>query len=204
MKEKVKLDSFLLNRLLLALIGLLIIVALLGTYEILGFLKTKSNILVGLKAQNQALQQEQTYLVSAKKEISRYSGLQQIAESIVPQDKDQAETVREIVNIAQTNGITLSGITFPSSSLGSTTGGKATSTLSLSQLTAVTGIPGVYVLPIEVDDSTNGVSYQSFYNFLSALEQNRRTSLVTSLSIQPVTGGLITFSLTINEYIRPQ
>ncbi len=209
MKHKLTLNSFLINRLLLILIGLLFVLALGSTKGILSLLGNNSNKLVSLKAKSQALQQEKTYLVSAEKEVKKYSPLQQIAETIVPQDKDQAQTVREIVNLAQQNNITLTNIGFPSSSLGAptTTAPKAaTSSISLSQLTPVKGIPGVYVLPIQVQDdqTSDAVSYTHFYNFLTDLEQNRRTCLVTGLSIKPLPGGLITFSLTINEYIKPK
>jgi hypothetical protein len=205
-RKKMEFTSHLLNRLLIVSIIILILGVFLGSKVILGKLKTQSNTLVSLKAQSQALSDEQTYLAQAKAEIKKYSVLEQITQSIVPQDKDQAQTVREIVNLAQANGITLSGISFPSSTLGSTTGAPAnTSSISLSQLTPVKGISGVYVLPIQVNDSqaSGAVSYSNFYSFLTSLEQNRRTSLVTGLSIEPLNNGLITFSLTINEYIKP-
>ncbi|MGH7233939.1 MAG: hypothetical protein ACREF7_00635, partial [Candidatus Saccharimonadales bacterium] len=169
------------------------------------------NALVSLKAKQQALTQEKANLVTAKAEVKKYAELETIAQAVVPQDKDQAEAVREIVNLAQANGITLTTISFPSSTLGATTSSTSTSTsssasLSLSQLSAVKGIPGVYSLPIDIDDSntSTAVSYASFYNFLTSLEQNRRTSLVTGLNIQPQVSGLVTFSLNVNEYIKPQ
>ncbi|MCL4357920.1 hypothetical protein M1512_03440 [Patescibacteria group bacterium] len=202
---KSKFNAKAVNRLMLALIGVLIIAALAGTYEITGLLKTKSAELVDLKAKSQALTEEQSYLISAKQEVARYASLQQITESIVPQDKDQAQTVLEIVKLAQQNNISLTGISFPASTLGSPSV-AANSTLSLSQLTPVKGIPGVYVLPITINNNQagSGVGYSSFYNFLTALEQNRRTSQVTGLSIQPQPNGYINFSLTINVYIKPQ
>ncbi len=209
MKNKLKFDSYVLNRVLIGLIALLIICSIFGTNAIVGQLKTKSNALVELKAKSQALNQEQTNLISAKKEVAKYSSLETIAEAVVPQDKNQAEAVREIVNLAQANGIALSAISFPSSTLGVPTSTTSTSpaatSVSLSQLTPVKGIPGVYTLPIEIDDTLarTAVNYSAFYNFLSSLEQNRRTSQVTGLNIQPLPGGLITFSLTISEYIKP-
>lgn len=207
MKPKLKLNSILVNRLILVFIALLFIGALFSTDEIIGLLGNNSNKLVSLKAQKQALQREQIYLIGAKKEIKKYSGLEQIAKAIVPQDKDQALAVREIVNMAQVNNITLSSITFPSSDLGTatTTPASATSTLSLSQLTPVKGISGVYILPIQVSDSQKNyaVSYSNFYNFLTQVQQNRRTSLVTGLNITPLPDGLINFNITINEYIKP-
>lgn len=206
MKSKLVMNSKLVNRLILGLIALLLIGCLAATNEIITLLGKNDNQLVSLKAEHEALNQEQTYLASAKQEVKKYSPLQQIAETVVPQDKNQAQAVREIVNLAQANGISLSSITFPSSTLGSTAGGPPSSaaTLSLSQLTAVSGIPGVYVLPIHVTASSLPVSYSSFISFLTALEKNRRTSIITGLGIQPQQGGLINFNLVVNEYIKPQ
>ena len=215
MSKNLKMDSRLVNRMMFGLIAILLLGIIMGTRTMVDQLKGKGDSLVSLKAKGQALNQERTDLISAKAEVVKYSSLETIAKAVVPQDKNQAEAVREIVNLAAANGITLSTIAFPSSTLGSvaavtpSTGTSSSapkpSALSLSQLTAVKGIPGVYALPIEVDDSQpkTAVSYDAFYNFLTSLEQNRRTSLVTGLNIQPLANGIVTFSLTINEYIKP-
>ncbi len=211
MKANFKLNSLLVNRILLGFIGLLVILTLFGANLVVGKLRNQGDTLVSLKAKQQALTQEKANLVTAKAEVKKYAELETIAQAVVPQDKDQAEAVREIVNLAQANGITLTTVSFPYSTLGLVTGSTPTSTatpssLSLSQLTAVKGIPGVYSLPITIEDNSNytAVSYTAFYNFLTSLEQNRRTSLVTGLNIQPLPNGLVTFSLNVNEYIKPQ
>lgn len=199
-------NSQLVYYLMLGLIVVLAIASILSANTIIGLLNKQADSLVSLKAQTQALTIEQSNLIIAKKEVAKYSPLERIAQTIVPQNKDQAQAVREIVNLAQQNGITLNSIAFPSSTLG-TAVSALSSRLSLSQLTPVKGISGVYTLPIQIEitESANAVSYGSFYSFLSALEQNRLTSQVTSLTIQPLTmnPNLITFSLTINEYIKP-
>ena len=211
MKANFKLNSLLVNRILLGFIGLLVILTLFGANLVVGKLRNQGDTLVSLKAKQQALTQEKANLVTAKAEVKKYAELETIAQAVVPQEKDQAEAVREIVNLAQANGITLTTVSFPYSTLGLVTGSTPTSTatpssLSLSQLTAVKGIPGVYSLPITIEDNSNytAVSYTAFYNFLTSLEQNRRTSLVTGLNIQPLPNGLVTFSLNVNEYIKPQ
>ena len=213
--KNLKLNSRLVNYLLLAVIGLMVIVSLAGTEEVVSLLGKQSNTLVGLKAKRQALVVEQTDLLNAKKEIQKYSSLQKITESIVPQSKDQAEAVRELNAFAQQNNFSITGIIFPASSLGTAVAATpvagthpstavATSPISLSQLTPVTGIPGVYTLQILVEYSSNPISYQQFYNFLQDVEQNRLTSQVTGLTIQPVKSGYVTFTLTIDEYIKPR
>ncbi len=207
---KSKLSSKTVNYLLLGVMALMIIISVVGADQVVGLLHRQSINLVSLKAKNQALNTEQTDLTIAKKEVVKYSPLEKIAESIVPQDKDQAQTVREIVNLATASGIKLSSVVFPVSNLGQVVAATpATQQLSLSQLTPVKGISGVYVLPITIQDSGNGaneVTYASFFNFLTNLENNRRTSQVTGLSIKPSThrAGYVTFSLSLNEYIKPQ
>ncbi len=202
----IKVDSRMVNRLLIGLIIIMLLATLIGSKSIVSQLKTQASQLVSLKAKNQALETEKTNLAIANKEVQKYTPLEKIAESIVPQDKDQAETVREIVNIAAASNIKLTSIDFPTSTLGqSSTSKAAQQRILLSQLTPVKGIAKVYLLPIDVKDDqpADATTYANFYNFLTKLEQNRRTSEVTNLSIQPQSDGLITFSLTINEYIRP-
>jgi hypothetical protein len=202
---------------LLALIGLLFIGLVAGTYGINSVLTGQANKLTGLKANSQALTQQQLDLRTAEENVKKYSSLAQLAKVVVPQDKNQAEAVREIVNIAAANGIVLASITFPTSSLGATvpssTGTVRTTPVTansaaanLSQLTQVKGIPGVYQLPITiVVDNNNPAQYSQLIGFLTALEHNRRTSQVASISLQPTVTdpSNLTFTLTINEYIKP-
>jgi hypothetical protein len=212
--------------LLLGLIGLLFIGTLVGTYGANQLLTTRATTLTSLKAKSMALTQEQAGLNGAKKEVQRYSSLETITKAVVPQDKNQAEAVREIANLAQRYNLTLTSITFPVSTLGNTTS-TGTSTASsaaassssssataptsspvnnLSQLQPVKGILGVYQLPITIlSDANHPVSYTALLNFLTALEHNRRTAQISNLSITPSPNNLklLTFTLTLNEYIKP-
>ena len=202
-----------LRLLLIGLMGLLFIGLIAGTYEADMLLKSEASKLITLKAKTQALASEQQGLTKAKKDIKTYSALETIAKSVVPQDKDQAEAVREIVNIAAANGVSLATISFPASSLGSVipqatsaTVTTAKPTTSLSQLQPVKNISGVYQLQISVvGDPNKPVAYDKFISFLSALEHNRRTAQVSNISIQPNLSNrnLLTFTLSLNEYIKP-
>jgi len=206
---------------LIGVISLLLIGLLAGTYGINKMLGTQANKLTGLKAKNQALEQERLSFKKARKDIKTYSGLYKIAQSVVPEDKDQAEAVREIVNIAAANNVNLAAINFPASTLGGNgmaqAGGTSgttkpsasagnSKTNSLSQLTPVKSIKGVYELPITVEgDPKNPVRYDEFISFLSALEHNRRTAQVSTVSIHPDTkdSNYLSFTLNLNEYIKP-
>lgn len=158
-----------------------------------------------LRAQTAAASNQETSLVEDKKEITKYSELNKIAESIVPQDKDQAEAVSQIVKIASVSGISdLSSITFPMSTLGLT--GPTAPKPGLTQLIPVIGFSKVYSLQITItQDAQHSVPYSDFLNFLQGLEQNRRTAEVTSLTVQPDSThpNNVSFSLVVNEYIKP-
>lgn len=193
------------KKLHLGLIVLLVLLAagfLGGTYEANALLQSASQTLAKLKAQSQAADDQQTQLTQAKADIKKYGELNTVAKSIVPQDKDQAEAVREIVNLANESGLPqLSSITFPASELGATPG-KASK--SLTQVTPVAGMSGVYDLPITVQEA-KGVAYSKLIAFLKKLEQNRRTAQVSSVTIQPSAdnSNAVSFTLIIDEFIKP-
>jgi len=163
-----------------------------------------------LRADSAALNDQEIALTKNKQDITKYSDLNKIAESVVPQDKDQAEAVREIVNLAAQSGIgKISSITFPSSTLGAAGTGSAASgqtNPALTQLTPVKGITGVYTLKITVTQlQSDQVPYSQFTTFLTKLEQNRRTAQVSNITIQPDASNpnMVAFVLIINEYIKP-
>jgi hypothetical protein len=202
-----------LNWLLMGIVALLILGLLGGAYGVNSLLVKHANSLTSLKAKNQALEQEKLALAKAKQDIKKYSELEKITKTVVPEDKSQAEAVREIVNIASDNSIVLGSITFPASTLGTGVGGKATTpapvnskTAGLSQLTPVKNIPGVYQLQIVVNsDPDHPVPYNRFIAFLDDLEHNRRTAQVSSITLQPDPNNRtnLSFNLTLNEYIKP-
>ncbi|HSH55276.1 MAG TPA: hypothetical protein VK983_00460 [Candidatus Limnocylindrales bacterium] len=197
----------------------LLSIAIIGSaYAANTMLAAKSKELVELKLRDQVLSQEQTGLIKAKKDIERYDSLDKIAKAIVPQDKDQARAVREIIKIAADSGITPSSISFPVSTLGqkaagssavaggTPAGNSATGKTSLSQLKPVKDIKGVYVLKVTISqDAKDAVPYPRFIDFLSRLEQNRRTAQVSSIVLQPSPNNRsqVAFTLTLDEFIKP-
>jgi hypothetical protein len=200
---------------MLGLVGVLFIAMLVGAYQVNGLLKSKAKHLVDLKLQSQVVSSQQTGLQQAKKQVAQYSSFATTAKSIVPQDKDQAEAVREIANLAAESGIArLSSVTFPLSTLGGPAGTSSSGSTapaakskgSLTQLTPVKGITGVYSLQITIQQKSDAaIPYNRFLTFLSKLEQNRRTAQVTSIILQPdnVRPDLVAFTLTLNEFIKP-
>lgn len=211
-----------LHLVLLAVIALLFIGLVGGAYGANKLLVKEADKLRNLKAKSQALVQEEGELKKAKKDIAKYAELEKITRSVVPEDKSQAEAVREIVNIAAANGVSLASITFPASTLGGNasggaavpsastaapaTGSSAASPKTLSQLQPVKNISGVYQLLITVSsDTTKPVPYSRFISFLNGLERNRRTAQVSTITLQPDNNNrnLLNFNLTLTEYIKP-
>lgn len=157
-----------------------------------------------LQSQRQAIEvknDQQASLKQAKADIAKFSQLADIANAIVPKDKDQTQTVREIVKLADQAGVEIGSIRFPQSDLG-------TSKIrpDLSQLERVKGIPGVLSLQITVSSGNQVyVPYTRFVDFLSQLEQNRRTALVTQISLtpNPKNSSEVSYTLVLEEYIKP-
>lgn len=200
--------------LLIGALALSFIGIIAGTYGISTLFTTKSNDLSNNKAKSAAFAQEKVIFAKAQQQVKEYASLNEIAKAIVPQDKDQAEAVREIVNIASQYGISLASVNFPASSLGNVANPTAptsanaptVATKSFSQLQPVKNIPGVYQLTITVTgDSNKPVPYAKFISFLQALERNRRTAQVSTITLEPNVDNrnLLTFTLTLNEYIKP-
>lgn len=181
------------------------------------FIEKKSQEIVAHKAESLALEEQQRSLIQAKRDIENYSELELIAKSVVPQEKDQARAVREIIKLAAENKIPISNIIFPASDLGQATTRKpaagqeqptpsTTAAPPASQVKPVEGISGVFQMEINVQSTTQRpIPYENMLAFLAALEQNRRTAHITNLSVTPFSDNrnLVTFSLTINTYLRP-
>lgn len=197
-------DSKKLHLVLVAGLVLLGIGIFAGAYEANALLVKQSHDLADLKTTDQVTAQQKTKLAQDKKDIAKYDDLNTIAKTVVPQDKDQAEAVREIVKLASESGISkLSSIAFPPSTLG---GAKVKTSAGLTQVTPVKGIPGVYDLQITITQAnTDLVSYNSFTTFLSRLEQNRRTAQVSNINVQPdpKNPSQVAFTLVIDEFIKP-
>lgn len=189
----------------LVLIAIAVIATVFYGNQMLG---SQNKKLAETKVQLANLDSVQSSLVTAKRDIEQYSVIEQIAKTVVPQEKDQAKTVREIVKIADESGISIASISFASSTLGNTGKAKAPAAstgTSTTQTEKVEGLTGVEKLPITVtSDSGKPVSYRNFLQFLERLEQNRRTSQVADVNIQPSADNrnFLNFSLKLNVYIK--
>jgi len=206
------------KRMFFVLIGCLIAtagIAAAGVFFGDRLLQKSAKKLNDAKLETSVIDEQQNSLAQAKRDIDKYSDLETIAKTIVPQEKDQARTVREIVKFAGEAGVPISSITFPTSELGVDKSGTSTSSSAtskttgptpISQVTPVEGIKGVYQMEVTIqNDKDKPAKYTSLISFLKKLEQNRRTSQVTDVGIQPdpKNRAQITYTMTINVYIKP-
>ncbi len=204
-KPRLKLNSksffYVMCAVVVLLIGLAVSLVVLGN----SLLVKKTNRLTGLKIENAVLDQQKISVIQAQRDIEAYTELEKIAKSIVPQDKDQARTVRGIVQLAKDSGISITSINFPSSTLGQTKPGASAASGSVTQVKPVQGITGVYQLEISLQSTPDSTTFPKLIDFLKRLEGNRSTSQVSSLTITPNSSdrALLSFSMVINAYIKP-
>ena len=202
--------------LLLGMLGLSIVgffaLAALG----LSVLSVKSEHMVELKLQDKVSETQLASLAQSKKDVQQYSYFKDVAKTVIPTDKDQAQTVLEIFQIAEQSGIGLQSITFPNSTLGAAGAATATSASSasakslISQAQPVSGIAGLYSISLTITPQTGSqlppdrqVTYAKMLDFLKRIESNRRTAQITQVNIQPQGGSLVNFTLGINMFIKP-
>src|SRR5438105_12052724 len=108
-----KLDSKKFRLVLIGLIGLSVIVFFALLYFGLSTLSQKSTKLADLKQQSQTADVQLENLKEIKKELAQYDYFKGIANTIIPNDKDQAQAVTDIFTIAKQSGFDIQGITFP-------------------------------------------------------------------------------------------
>ncbi len=205
-------DSKRLRLVLRVTLGLAFLLFLLIAAKGLSGLNSKGNELTQLKLKDRAVQAQLSSLAIAKKEVETYAYFKDVAKTVIPEDKDQAQAVLDITRLASQAGINIGSITFPNSSLGgsapSAGGGQsaanpaaqpgatnaqsASSKAAISQAKPVAGIPNVYSLELTITPESGvqvpenrKVTYPKLLDFLKKLENNRRTAQITQVNIQP-------------------
>jgi len=220
-------DSKKLRLVLLGLLGLgaiaFVTILFIGTSA----LDAKSKSLIKLKLEDKTAEAQLASLAIAKKDVEAYAYFKDVAKTVIPNDKNQAQAVLDIIQLANAAGINIESITFPASTLGSaaaaaaaaqttpTNAQSASAKSVLSQAKAVEGISGLYAVELTISPESGGqvpadkqVTYAKFLDFIKKLENNRRTAQITQISILPSgdesgPSGQISFSLTINIFIKP-
>lgn len=185
-------------------------------------LSAKSQKLVDMKQESKIADAQLASLAQSKKEVEKYAYFNSVAKTVLPSDKNQAQAVLDIFQIANESGISLQSITFPASSLGSKPASSSTndaatasSQSAVSQAKPVEGINGLYSLELTITPQSGlGVAdslkptYPKLIDFLGRIENNRRTAQISQVNIQPQTTAsgpspFINFTMTINIFMKP-
>jgi hypothetical protein len=213
-----KFDNKMLRWILLGALGLSVVLFFAIMVEGMSLLSSRSQQLVDLKVKSETADAQLSNLEQAKKDVEKYSYFKDVAKTVIPNDKDQAEAVLEINQMASQSGIAIQSITFPASNLGISTpsAGGTTSAANpaaspISQATPVTGIPGLYSLQLTITPAVGNdvppaqqVTYAKMLDFLNRIENNRHTAQITQVNIQPGTNNLtVGFTLVVNIFIKP-
>lgn len=218
-KKFAGLNSRKLNWLLLGSLCLLAIIFLAVAVEGLSVLGKKSQSMVNLKVQSQSADEQLVNLQRSKEQVKKYAYFKDVAKTVIPNDKDQAEAVVQIYQFANEAGIALKSITFPTSSLGlsaatvTTQDAAASSSVTkaaLSQAKPVSGMPGLYSLSLIItSDGTSTLppslftTYPKMQTFLQKIENNRRTAQITDVNVVAADKTPMYFTLDLNIFIKP-
>jgi hypothetical protein len=200
---------------MLVSVALLVVLCGAMTYLASRMLVKEGNVLLDLKLEKAVLGKQSASLAQAKQDIAKYTELETIAKTVVPQEKDQARTVLELVSLANESGINITSISFPESLLGEAAKKStkkdskapvATVDSNTTQLVALENPKGVYAMEISLEsDQTSPITYDQLLDYLKKLEKNRRTAQVVDLAIRPSreNRNLVTFTLILNSYVKP-
>jgi hypothetical protein len=212
------------KRLRLVLIALIALGAVLFVAIcILGLskLEEKSKEVVEWKLKSRTVEAQQANFAQAKIDVEKYGYFKQVAKTVIPADKDQAQAVLDIFQLADQSGIALQSVTFAASTLGAkptSTGSAssaATTQAALSQAQPVEGIKGLYSLELTITPDLGAqvpankrATYAKLLDFLQRIERNRRTAQISQVTVQPQTdtsgnSQSINFSLTTSIFIKP-
>lgn len=187
-------------------------------------MQDKANELKIIDLEDKVTTKKLSLLQNAKKELNDNKDLQATIDEALPKTKNQAEVVAELYQMAAQSNIKISSITFPSSTLGdkkASTGSASTDGSSAQSSTAsntptsnststqtkpvpsVSGVNSVDVALTFAPTSGESIPYNNMLEFLSLVEQNRRTMLINTLQITPdLKNGGVSFSVNLKLFVK--
>src|SRR3990167_503139 len=204
---------------LMAGLGLAVVIFLFIGFGGKNIFATQSQKMVELKLKSHTANAQLANLASAKKQVEQYAYFNDVAKTVLPSDKNQAQAVLDISQMANESGIAIQSITFPTSTLGAPETKKtdkdvapASPSTVITQAKPVEGISGLYSLSLTIKPQTDPgtpaskqVTYGKFLDFLSRIENNRRTAQIASVTVNPTAGagGQFSFQISVNIFIKP-
>lgn len=176
------------------------------------FMQKSSVNLVNAKLESFTTEEKEKSYLQARKDLEKYKDLDELANKILPKNKDQAKAVSELYKIASESGIVIDKIQFPTSTLGQKAAATTTSTAKdtaataaspVTQAKAVEGLTSVLGIDIEVS-SAKGMKYSNMIKFLQKIELNRRSLQVKKISVTPdLSNNVLDFNVTVTTFVKP-
>ena len=175
---------------ILGIIAGLIVVGSAAYYFALVRLNSLSASYSAQLANQEAVESEISLLARLQLQYSRdIKPILPLMDEALPRTKNQTEILVQLQRIASTNGLALTGVTFPSPS------GLPS---NISQ-TITTGA----VLALPISFQLQG-SYNQLQAFLTQIENLSRFTNVTTLSVsRPDKTKPIVYTMTLNAYVKP-
>ena len=157
--------------------------------------KLNSEVSILLAEQDVVGQQIDAYK-KTEKQIAELSFVEQLANQVLPQSKEQANVVAEIRQFITSSGLELESLSLKNGA-GTITG------LSNSQTEAAENLAGVRILPATAVIAP-GARYESVLTLLRKIETNQRKMQVTEVGLTPVPGSdtLASVTINLNIYLR--
>jgi Tfp pilus assembly protein PilO len=171
--------------------GILVLAAAgVGYYFALSFVQSTQNQLASQLAEQTAADAQLSYLGKLKNQYTRdIVPILPLIEQALPRTKNQTELLSQLQSISRESGLSITSVAFTSAP------GLPT---PISQ-TVATGT--VLALPISFQISG---SFGQLQTFLTKVETLNRFTNVTTLSVtRPDKAKPITYSMTVNAYIKP-
>lgn len=182
--------------------SLILVVLLIGLTVYFGFsiMKKESQKIIDAKL-NIAKAQKTESIYSSNKDL--YMSNQALANKIndfLPSDKEQDLIVAQLNSFANQAQLTISTISFPSSTLDPNSKQKVKS--DISQATPVSGLKGVYEIPIVVtvsNTSEESIKTDNLLTLLDQIESSPRNMRITSISYD---SGSNEIQLNISIFVK--
>lgn len=196
-------------RIMLTVSLLLIALAMAGIFSVAqNILKSQAKIVSAAASQSQDSADLVQSLDATKRQLAKNQSAIERASAIVAESKQyqyQNQIITDLTQFATANGVTITSITFPT-----TTGGTA----GAAAPTAAAGTPaaGAPVVPAATPSGVKSITasiaikspvdYASFLNFINAIQNNLTKMQVSNLSLTSSADGISSQTLNIQVYVR--
>lgn len=198
-------------RIMLAASLLVIALAMAGIFSVAqNILRSQAKIVSDASAQSQSSADLVQSLDTTKRQLAKNQSAIERASAVVAESKHyqyQNQIITDLTQFANNNGVTITSISFPTTS-GSGTASSSTATPTTPATPTSPAAGGASPTPSGVKSITasiaikSPVGYANLLNFVNAIQNNLTKMQVSSLSLTSGDGGVSSQTLNIQVYVR--